>query len=149
MKGLSATVGAIYMSDVAKTVETAVKNANADTPFEALRAEFRKAVSSTVRTLGPIAQSFSTAEPEDEVRTNAAQQAANTPQLLKDLSKLFDLLSSSDMQALEVHQQLRQHIPATAALKALDTTIAAFDFAQAAKACEALMGELQAAGVTP
>ncbi|MDO8447240.1 MAG: PAS domain S-box protein [Rhodoferax sp.] len=138
LKGLSATVGADYLAAVARTAESAVKDADTTLAHDDLRASFREAVASTGRIMSQIAQNLTQPAPEE---STAAEPALDTAQWVADLRDLQRLLKSSDMRALDAHAQLRRIHAHGAAdeLQALDAGMAAFDFAQGVIQCDILI----------
>ncbi|WP_304007017.1 response regulator, partial [Methyloversatilis discipulorum] len=139
LKGLSATVGASQMAELAKAAESQVKLADAGFAHDALRADLRQALARTTQLMGQVAQSLAPdvlarPRPADAVGANsrATTQPPNQAALLADLQELHDLLRNSDMQALDVHARLQAVHGGGAAgeLEALDAALAAFDFVQ-------------------
>ena len=137
LKGLSATVGANDMADVARHAESLVKAADAAFVPGALYATLCAAVTRTQAHLRTVAEAFS-ATPSD---APAPHGSPAEDALVADLQHLCALLLASDMQALEVHARLHQTYAATSgpALAPLALSIGAFDFAQAVVQCEALI----------
>jgi HPt (histidine-containing phosphotransfer) domain-containing protein len=144
LKGLSATVGATYMAAVARQSELTIKaisTPGSDTDaldIHALAVGFRAAVSATQAVMGHVA------------RTCVAEADSSVPptELAVDdgkegLRQLWVLLKSSDMSAWEVFERLQRQAPIadTRGFSSLSQAMAAFDFAQAAQACEALLNE--------
>jgi CheY-like chemotaxis protein len=140
LKGLSATVGASQMSAIAKSMESTIKKVTPGTPLAEMRTEFRKAVASTTVTMGKIAEHFGAVDHQ----AAPLQVPVADAQLLKAaLTQLLALLQSSDMGALSVHEQVRQHSHDQEALAPLNAAIAAFDFALAARECTSLLDHMQ------
>jgi CheY-like chemotaxis protein len=145
LKGLSATVGAASMSDLAQTFERSVKVSDQNSKHDEQRSRFRQAVTTTSQALEKIAQEFQQTSVQN---VPALVQAQLDPHgLLADLKELQALLETSDMRALEVHAQLHHgHNSDAAALTAastlfsnMDRAITAFDFVQASIECAALI----------
>jgi signal transduction histidine kinase/CheY-like chemotaxis protein/HPt (histidine-containing phosphotransfer) domain-containing protein len=145
LKGVSATVGATYMSAIAKTMEDATKAGASEQTLAPLRAQFREAVAGTLTTMTPIAQSF--APPTLAQDTLAGKTAMNTEEVgrvLAGLGELHALLASSDLRALEVYA----HLLETTALATMDAfaeltqAVNRFDFSGAVLQCERLMRSL-------
>ena len=65
LKGLSATVGASYLAEVAKSAESKLKGVKSDLQHDALRMDFRAAVAATCTRMGHIAHSFTPAVQEE------------------------------------------------------------------------------------
>jgi PAS domain S-box-containing protein len=149
LKGLSATVGASYMSAVARAAEARVKGGDTGFDQDALRAQFRAAVGVTAGAMGRIAQRFvQAAAPGAQAWADAATNAPEVragldaltrSALVADVHRLQGLLKSSDMAALGVQAKLRQTYACIEEdLAPLDAAIAAFDFAQAVVQCDCL-----------
>jgi PAS domain S-box-containing protein len=150
LKGLSATVGASYMSAVAKAAEARVKGATVHFEHDDLRAQFRVAAAITAGVMGKIAQAFATLNQGASAQmgtpalpaTDAplAMDAPTRAALVADIQRLQGLLKSSDMAALGVQVHLRQTYASVAPdLLALDAAMAAFDFPQAVVQCDSLI----------
>ena len=137
LKGLSATVGANDMADVARHAESLVKAADAAFVPGALYTTLCAAVTRTQAHLRTVAEAFSATPPN----APAPHSPPAEDTLVADLQHLCALLLASDMQALEVHARLHQTYAATSgpALAPLALSIGAFDFAQAVVQCEALI----------
>jgi HPt (histidine-containing phosphotransfer) domain-containing protein len=150
LKGLSATVGASYMSAVARAAEARVKGGDTGFDQDALRAQFRAAVGVTAGAMGRIAQRFvQAAAPGAQAWADAATNAPEVragldaltrSALVADVHRLQGLLKSSDMAALGVQAKLRQTYACIEEdLAPLDAAIAAFDFAQAVVQCDSMI----------
>jgi len=150
LKGLSATVGASYMSAVARKLEVQLKNAGDGFAPENMCRLFRQAVTSTMEVMHQVVTGLSTTPQSDEQTPPADPTAVTTASpldplaLVSDLKELQSLLQNSDMAALSVHARLHQH-PMTDnnAFKALDDAVNAFDFAKGAACCTALIQQFQ------
>jgi PAS domain S-box-containing protein len=137
LKGLSATVGASDLAGVAKQIEDVLKTADAGLIHDALRSSLRDAVRRAEQTMGDIAGRYA-----QTPQTPAPDRVAVAPELTAlgpQLSELRELLSHSDMRALEVYAGLRDALGQSAppALQALDSALAAFDFPHGAACCDA------------
>jgi two-component system sensor histidine kinase/response regulator len=137
LKGLSATVGASDLAGVAKQIEGVLKTADAGLTHDALRGSLRDAVRRAEQIMGDIAGRYAKAP-----QTPAPGRVAVAPALTAlgpQLSELRELLSHSDMRALEVYAGLRDALgqSAPSALQALDSALAAFDFPHGAACCDA------------
>ena len=137
LKGLSATVGASDLAQVAKQIEGALKNADAALPHDALRSTLRAAVGRTQQTMGDIAARYT--EAPRQTSTDHHDAAPDHSALRQHLSELRDLLSHSDMRALEVYAELRDALGQSAPLtwQELDGALSAFDFARGMACCNA------------
>jgi two-component system sensor histidine kinase/response regulator len=148
LKGLSATVGANAMSDLALAFERSVKVSDAHAKHEDLRSRFRQAVSHTSQALEKVALEFGQTSTQNQ--PPQVPVAQDPSRLLSDLKELQALLEASDMRALEVHARLhRTHRSDTTeagnsanVFSTMDRAIAEFDFAQAALACTALVASV-------
>jgi len=136
-KGLSSTVGANHLADVARSAELKVKAAQDDPQHfhsASMSAELRTAMAKTQPILLLLAKSYA---------PGPAQVAAPVTQSL-DLSlvrELLALLKASDMRATKVFEHLQGADDALANrnFQQLQRAMAAFDFAQAAQACRRLL----------
>jgi CheY-like chemotaxis protein len=150
LKGVSATVGASYLSGIAKSMEATIKadNAPAADQLRKIAATFRQAVQSTLVTMEEIARRYAPAAADDSQSAGAV--AVDLVRLHADALELLALLRTSDLRALEVHSALP---PAAAmplpelgtTLCALRDTLAAFDFPGGVQHCEVLLAQLDAA----
>lgn len=147
LKGLSATVGATSMSDIALTLERSIKVSDANSNHDELRSRFRQAITTTAHALEKIAHEFQQASTQDVPPLPVQATPDLSVLLLAELNELQVLLQTSDMRALDVHARLHRgqnsERPDVAAIATgfskMDRTIAAFDFAQAAVECAALV----------
>jgi PAS domain S-box-containing protein len=143
LKGLSATVGANHLAEVAKQLEGALKTADASLAYDALRATLRAAVLRAGQTMGDIATRFTEASqrPSPVGPDAGLDHAARRP----DLTELRELLNNSDLRALEVHAKLRQALGHSAPLawQELDSAMAAFDFTRGMICCDQLLKQLE------
>jgi len=144
LKGLSATVGASYMAAVARKAELTLKAVNApgtDTDALDLRAlgvGFRAAVSATHAVMAHVAKTC--ALNEQDATFHAEETITDGKEGLR---QLWVLLKSSDMNAWEVFERLQRQVTfaETQAFFDLSKSMAAFDFAAAAQACEVLLND--------
>jgi len=150
LKGLSATVGATYMSAMAKSLESAIQAGASEQTLAPLRAQFREAVTGTLATMTPMVQSYA---PSPAAQGTPAEVPAltveETGRVLLGLGELHGLLASADLRALEVHARMLD-IGALAAVEAfaeLTQAINRFDFSDAALRCERLMRALDSTSV--
>jgi HPt (histidine-containing phosphotransfer) domain-containing protein len=153
-KGLSASVGAVYMSAIARHAESALKDKPLRTRPDGWLANFREAAAGTARAMGPLVQEFAAAtEPATATTSGAFARlpgARDPAALLADLGELQTLLASSDLRALELHARIHSRPPQAAPLFAeLDAAVRDFDFVAGAAHCAQLISVLgggQAAG---
>ena len=142
VKGLSATVGASHLANVARETESIVKSAKIDATLRQseLHARFRLAVLNTGRTMGEIARKLTQAA----APTDTPKAALNRPLALAQLQGLKTLLKHSDMRAIDVHAQLDSALAefAPEAIRGLNTAMGAFDFALGVIQCELLIQQL-------
>ncbi len=142
LKGLSATVGATYMSAVAKSLENAIQAGAPEQTLAPLRTQFHEAVAGTLATMAPMAQLYAPSTPAEGAPTEKpALNAEETGQVLLSLGELHGLLASSDLRALEVHARMLD-IGALATIEAfaeLTQAVTRFDFSGAALHCERLL----------
>lgn len=142
IKGLSATVGANHMAEIAKMVESSLRQTDAKQQHSQLLVTFRKAVTVTSNLLGEVAQKFTT--PTFNETAHPEGTTLNLSELVADLKKLHSLLKSSDMSAIIVHQKIRNthNCSREAELTRLDQAMKSFDFFQGAAQCERLIQQL-------
>jgi two-component system, sensor histidine kinase and response regulator len=139
LKGLSATVGAQGMASTAEAMENALQGAGAQPISPAALAEFRGEVKDTERLVKEAAQRLET----PTFTQPTPKQPSNQAQLVTDLKVLRALLLQSDMQALEVHAQLRQaHEDANEEIQALNHAMEALNFEQSMVECTSLIQKL-------
>jgi HPt (histidine-containing phosphotransfer) domain-containing protein len=149
LKGLSATVGATSMSDIALTFERSVKVSDANSKHDELRSRFRQAITTTAHALEKIAHEFRQTSTQ-EVPTLPVQATPDPSGLVAELNELQVLLQTSDMRALDVHARLHRGqnsntsdvAAITTGFSKMDRAITAFDFTQAAIECAALVALL-------
>ena len=141
VKGVSATVGALHMSDIAKRAEADVKRVVAGQDVSSVCAAFNEAVAQTQQAMAPLVRQFGAAS-----QTGAAT-AQDRADLLADLEELQALLACSDLRALDVHVRVQLISPKAAAkgFAELDQAVRDFDFLQGAAHCERLISELRRA----
>ena len=140
LKGLSATVGARYMAAFARKTELAIQaaqQANAATPpldLAMLCSDFAAAVRATRSVMQQVADACTAGQPAARLG-NPGATAADQATLLR----FQELLKTSDMAAIEVFEQLQSSPEFTrhAGFQKLADAMAAFDFAGAARLCQA------------
>ncbi len=145
LKGLSATVGATYLSAVTKAMEQALKNNTGGQELDGLRRIFRSTAERTTHLLNGWMGDLSS--------TTDRQRAANTqsiaPHDLDGLkvafSELHTALMRSDLRALAVHSGLQANKAALAlpGFGAMSQSIAVFEFVNAADQCAQMMQKLE------
>jgi two-component system sensor histidine kinase/response regulator len=136
LKGLSATVGAGAMAGVAKAMELTVIGIDTVHPSPAFLTHFRESVTATQCALKAVADRFTPAESP----AAAPAKPLDTTQLQTDLAVLHALLQHSDMQALEVHAQLRKdHAGGSVDLEALNSAMNKLDFEKSMVECDNLL----------
>ena len=139
LKGLSATVGAVYLSAVAADAETKLKRGLAISEHSSLCEHLAEAVRGTVLAMTPLVDQHA---PAEETETKKEDQAYTD--LEADLAELRGLLTCSDLKALEVHSRV-QTASKMAGIKgfaALEQAIGDFNFAQGVIQCDQLIAEL-------
>jgi HPt (histidine-containing phosphotransfer) domain-containing protein len=147
VKGLSATVGASYLTAVTRQLELAIEAVRGGTsPVDARDAgawcaKLRGAVTHTQTTMGQIVQSLSQSKagPAPSLAEGAISQA--TGATLTGLRELRDLLKASDMRAVAAYEclQLTHAETDSEDLKHLHQAMTVFDFSQAAQICDTLI----------
>ena len=144
LKGVSATVGAVYLGAVAATTEADVKRGPDATERASLSTRFGEAVAGTLRTMAPIVQRYAA---QAQTTTNGDPNHSETDQLtlLADLGELQTLLSRSDLKALEVYARVQaaSGVVGIRGFAELDQAVRDFDFASGAAQCERLLAALQ------
>ena len=147
LKGVSATVGANYLSTVAKSMEATIKaDLSAAQPPE-FAAAFRQAVLSTLGPIEEIAHRYAPVAAQGGAPANAAP--IDFVRVRADALELLELLRASDLRALEVHGTLPlasalPHSDLGATLVDLGAALAAFDFQLGVQYCESLLAQLDA-----
>ncbi len=149
LKGVSATVGAVYMSAVAAATEAKLNHGLAASEHSSLCTHLAEAVSGTLHTMAPLVQLYAAsaqAQTDASSKEYAQGQDAehDNTDLLADLAELRALLACSDLKALEVHARV-QTFSKMADVKGfadLDQAIRDFDFAQGAVQCDRLIAAL-------
>ena len=145
LKGVSATVGASYLSAVAKSLEAAIQaNPNAE-QLQKLGDTFRQAVVASLDMMEQIARAYAPAITDGQVHEPVDFSGLRTSAL-----ELLELLRTSDLRALQVHSTLPppSALPQSelgATLAALGDAMAAFDFQVGVQRCESLLAQLDAA----
>ena len=141
LKGVSATVGAVDMANVAKATEAELLQVQAAIPLPASRAAalcaaFTHAANKTLRVMQPLVQQYST-----QIVANTDPDAAS---LHADLCELQALLARSDLKALEVHARVQMAAQRSdlTGFAELEEALRDFDFARGAALCTRLLAAL-------
>ena len=132
LKGLAATVGATQLAQLAAQLETRAKAGITPSDQSEVVAQLREAIDAAAKALQPTLEQLSAEpEPDNGTETTAAQLHA-------DMAALLDLLSHSNLQALDVFDKmLRDHAQQwSEVLLPLGQAIGRLDFAAAAALCE-------------
>jgi HPt (histidine-containing phosphotransfer) domain-containing protein len=137
IKGLSSTIGADYLAAVTRSAEVAIKTPDAKFNAAILLEDLRKAVESTVRVAGAIAQSISRSPP---VVQDEGGNTFDKVQFLHDLNALQTLLSQFDLNAVKVYADLLAAHGSQIgdAIEDLNSAMRGLDFEKAGVACEHL-----------
>ena len=138
LQGVSATVGAVYMSAIAKDAKTGAKGEGSAGYWTALGPTFHEAVENTLRAITPLVQKYASAAPQGS--NPSAVGAHDREFLLAELAELQSLFASSDLQALEVHARVHLNFACVAprVFAELNVAVTNFEFAIAAAHCERL-----------
>ena len=138
IKGLSLTVGASDMAALCRQFEQQIKEQNhAD---HTLTAALRREVDATHKALSALMLQWQV--PVSATHTPPADPTGDPATLVADLHALRALLTQSDLNALEVHNALRQrHTFAANQLQDLQASLLAFDFSKAVVQCGELIRE--------
>ncbi len=137
LKGLAATAGAHHLAQVATNLERRLKQGvraeEADDLVEALQSAVDASAQSLAQALQQYALVASAPAPAP------SQAGADTSVLERDLAALCALLEQSDMETLQMYEDLRHRHGAALGpdLDLLDQAMAALDFANAATLCRA------------
>jgi HPt (histidine-containing phosphotransfer) domain-containing protein len=136
VKGLSATVGARHLAQVALALEQRVKAGAAPLQPAAIVQSLQEALDATQMALVPVLQRYAA----PAMVQDTAQAASQPTALPTELQALSRMLEGSDMAALELYQRIRQdHVAARGQeFEAMDLAIAGLDFANAAVLCRSL-----------
>ena len=139
LKGLSATVGADYLAELAKTAEDSFKSVSPNSELDELVAKLRSSVMSTCETARKFSRDFSPSQTLSTVK-----MADSKATVFNMLNELHQLLNDANMQALDLYAQLRTQLNSQqdGAGASLEQAMATFDFAQAAIECENLIKNL-------
>jgi PAS domain S-box-containing protein len=139
LKGLSQTVGATHLADVAMVAESGLKSAHTAFDLTDLQTRLREAVVRTTGLMSQVAQGLAQAIARGAPALAPATLDASA--LVAHLQTLRGLLVSSDMAALDSHAQLLASYANHAAsdFDQLDAAVSAFDFAAAVVQCDALI----------
>jgi chemotaxis protein histidine kinase CheA len=135
LKGLAATVGALQLASVARDLETRAKAGIPSADQVEVVAQLQSSVDAAVLALTPVLQRLS---PTPISHTGPEMTAE---QLRTKLTVLLDLLKNSNMQAVDVFDQMRQGQGPRwdELLTPLGEEIARLDFAAALTLCEAYL----------
>ena len=141
LKGLSATVGATYLSAVTRAAEQAVKGHATPQELARLCDTFRSTVQRTTQLLSPSVQGAALPNAPLRATTIGTLAPQHREALCNALNELQALLLCSDLRALEVHSALQANktVVTMGGFDALSQSIASFDFAIAATQCQELM----------
>jgi HPt (histidine-containing phosphotransfer) domain-containing protein len=144
LKGVSATVGAVYLRAVAAAAEADVKRGLNATQRADLSTRFSEAVAVTLRTMAPMVRRFAE-QAQATANSDTQNDAPDHQALLADLGELQSLLIRSDLKALDVHARVQAASAAsgTKGFAELEQSVKNFDFAKAAAQCERLLLALQ------
>ncbi len=144
LKGVSATVGAVYLGAFAAAAEADVKR-GMDAPQRAnLRAHFGEAVAGTLQAMAPLVQQYA-ALAQTATEDDTSAEDSDSAALLSDLDELQSLLARSDLKALDVHARVQAAGLAAGAkgFTELDQAVRDFDFVRGAALCERLLAALR------
>ena len=137
LKGLAATVGALQLASVARDLETRAKVGIPSANQAEVVAQLQSSVDAAVLALTPVLKRLSS--------TTISQTGAEltAEQLRTRLTVLLDLLKNSNMQAVDVFDQMRQGQGPRwdELLIPLGEAIAHLDFAVALALCEAYLAQ--------
>jgi signal transduction histidine kinase/CheY-like chemotaxis protein len=138
LKGLAATVGATQLAGIAAQLESRAKLGVSSSEQTAVVTQLREAVDAGVQALTSVLQRLRPAP--------APQLGVEMPpeQFHADMAVLLDLLKHSNMQAIDVFEQMRlgQGQRWSDILNPLGEEIRRLDFAAAAALCEAYASEV-------
>jgi two-component system sensor histidine kinase/response regulator len=141
LKGLSATVGAARLAELAGVGESIAAQADAVPRLGLWRNEFFRAVAAVKEVVEPIAQAL--AQQVAQSRLNQTVVTVSPTELITGLENLCSLLRDSNMRALQVHRQLAQTVDTATAqdsdYQALCIAMESLDFEQALMHCTALL----------
>ncbi|MEI8157483.1 MAG: ATP-binding protein [Burkholderiales bacterium] len=135
LKGLAAAVGASQLARIAAQIETRVKSGIAETEHFEVVSQLRNAVNASVNALTPVLQQISQA-PVSDIGTEMTEE-----QLHANLTILLNWLKTSNMQALEVFDNIRLGKGQRwgALVDPLGEAIGRLDFPAATALCEAYL----------
>jgi HPt (histidine-containing phosphotransfer) domain-containing protein len=139
LKGLSGTMGARHLAQVAAHLERVCRNEVADADPPALLAALQQAIEALQRNLQPVLAQYRVSQKSPLQDSPAV--ALNRTAFLQDMQVLERQLRASDMAALEVYRMVQQAYGAhlNAEFKPLQDAMAALDFAAALAQCERLI----------
>ena len=147
LKGLAATIGANHLAQVVAAVETKLMGSSDGLNFVHLQSQLRGAVATTCAVVLQVNQRYIAPALTPDQHNPAV--TLDAPALIARMAELENLLSSSDMQALDVYAQTRGQFghmndaDLTSLGQALDQAMEAFDFSKAAEYCQKIMRRLE------
>ena len=132
LKGLAATVGATQLARIAAQMETRVKSGVTEFEHVEIGSQLRTAIHATVKALTPVLQQLSPT-PMADISAEMTEE-----QLRANMTILLDWLTTSNMQALEIFDTMRQGQGErwVALLQPLGEAIGRLDFPAAVNLCE-------------
>ncbi len=143
LKGVSATVGAVDMTNTAKAAEAELLQVQAGpalptTRATSLCADFDQVAHTTLRVMQPLVQLYEAQAPAP------VDGDPDTARLRADLCALQALLAGSDLTALDVHARVQAAGPHTGltGFAELEQAVRDFDFARGADLCARLLDAL-------
>jgi len=142
---LSATVGATHLFATARSLEQALKMADAQPIPQAALADFRAVVHSTQEALRQVLALHTPSTPDPAPLPHPTPPTQEQQSALKnELFTLHQLLKCADMRAVDVHANLLQRYAShtTMDLDTLNRAVNTFDFSQGAAECEKLLASL-------
>jgi HPt (histidine-containing phosphotransfer) domain-containing protein len=140
-KGLAATIGASALSGLAADAEKQVAAAQVAQDCAGVVAQFSQQLLAELPALEAVARRLQGAQ----VQPPASAAGRGSQGDRAQWQRLLASLQASDMVAMELHAELRQHLDPVAdakmepALQTLDQAMADLDFEAAATACEQLV----------
>ncbi|MFO1264307.1 MAG: response regulator [Rhodoferax sp.] len=152
LKGLSATVGALALTDAARGVEQHLKSTPGLSPASAMDAAgFGQALMDTQDALSSWREARSSESAPGNPAEGGQPEPVADARLIEALKRLGDLLAASDLAALTYHQELLAQTspPLKARMAALDAAIGTLEFGAATKECQQLISALQSTLTEP
>jgi HPt (histidine-containing phosphotransfer) domain-containing protein len=148
LKGLASTVGANPLAAVARKAEFSVKDAQINPQLlnaSALGSDLRAALDRAQEAMQLLAQSLPVAHGtgQRDAAPTDRQSASSQADHVSTLRELQTLLKASNMHAIDVYEQWQRatSAPDSPELKRLRQAMSAFDFDQAAQACQQLLDQ--------